>query len=88
MDVAGAPPDREPDAAVGGKPDQSAWEEGPLAGPICALCGQPASVVAIGWAVMWAYLELCEEHLANLLLNARPVEERSASASPGIAPKV
>jgi hypothetical protein len=41
----------------------------PAAG--CARCDEPATTVVVEFSAVTAYLDLCEEHLADLLRGAR-----------------
>lgn len=46
-----------------------------MGGKGCARCGKdPTSTAVIGFSVDYAYLDVCEEHLADLLQNARPAD--------------
>jgi hypothetical protein len=40
----------------------------------CARCDEPATTVVVEFSAVTAYLDLCEEHLADLLRGARPAE--------------
>jgi hypothetical protein len=40
----------------------------------CARCDEAATTVVIEFSAATAYLDLCEEHLADLLRGARPAE--------------
>jgi hypothetical protein len=39
----------------------------------CARCDEPATTVMVEFSAMTAYVDLCEQHLGDLLLGARPV---------------
>src|SRR5687768_14455182 len=40
----------------------------------CSRCGASGVTVAVGLAMTFAYLDLCELHLAELLRGARPID--------------
>jgi hypothetical protein len=40
----------------------------------CARCDEAGTTVVVEFSAVTTYLELCEEHLADLLLGARPAE--------------
>jgi hypothetical protein len=40
----------------------------------CARCEEPATTVVVEFSAVTAYLDLCEEHLADLLRGARPAD--------------
>jgi hypothetical protein len=44
----------------------------PAAG--CARCDEPATTVVVEFSAVTAYVDLCEEHLADLLRGARPAD--------------
>lgn len=50
----------------------------PAAG--CARCDEPATIVVVEVSAVTAYLDLCEEHLADLLRGARAAD---VMGSPG-----
>jgi len=45
----------------------------------CARCDEPATTIVVEFSAMTAYVDLCEQHLGDLLLGARPVEVASSS---------
>ena len=45
----------------------------------CARCDEPATTVVVEFSAMTAYLDLCGEHLGELLLGARPADVKSFS---------
>jgi hypothetical protein len=48
----------------------------------CATCGAPSATTAvIGLGATYAYLDVCDEHLSDLLRNARPTGDRVESLS-------
>lgn len=51
----------------------------PAAG--CARCDEPATTVVIELSALTAYLDLCEEHLADLLRGARSADVIGSAAS-------
>ena len=40
----------------------------------CARCDEPATTVVVEFSAVTAYVDLCEEHLADLLQGARPAD--------------
>jgi hypothetical protein len=46
----------------------------PAAG--CARCDEPATTVVVEFSAVTAYVDLCEDHLADLLRGARPADAR------------
>lgn len=55
--------------------------------PGCARCGAgPTSIAIIGFSAAYAYLEVCEEHLADLLRSARPAHNDDERASSPVHP--
>jgi hypothetical protein len=47
----------------------------------CARCGRPSTTVVVGFSALYAYLDLCEEHLREVLDGARRVEPGSPSSA-------
>jgi len=45
----------------------------------CARCDEPATTVVVEFSAMTAYVDLCEQHLGDLLLDARSVDVTSSS---------
>jgi hypothetical protein len=45
-------------------------------GPRCARCDRSSTTIVIEFAAVQVYLDLCEEHLAELLRGARPDPRR------------
>jgi len=48
----------------------------------CARCGMgPTNTAIVGFSAAYAYLDLCDEHLVDLLRTAHPVDEHDGKAS-------
>lgn len=45
----------------------------------CARCDEPATTVVVEFSATTAYVDLCEQHLGDLLLGARRVDVTSSS---------
>lgn len=48
----------------------------PAAG--CARCNEPATTVVVEFSATTAYVDLCEQHLGDLLLGARSLDVTSS----------
>jgi hypothetical protein len=59
-----------------GKDGEKAEEDSVRAAAGCARCDEPATTVVVEFSAVTAYLDLCEEHLADLLRAARPADPR------------
>jgi hypothetical protein len=59
-----------------GKEDEKAEEDSVRAAAGCARCDEPATTVVVEFSAVTAYLDLCEEHLADLLRGAHPADAR------------
>ena len=51
----------------------------------CARCGEPATTVVVELSALTAYVDLCERHLAELLVGARHIQGAGDKGFPNTA---